>query len=286
MSKLQFSIGVLSWKGYDSLKNSLISYEQNGLSRLTNNKFICLPEYNEEGIEIAKKFNYESILIKKNIGILGGFKELAKQMPRGPILLLENDLELIENKQTTYEQIKNSIDFLSKHNAIQVRLRSRSDPGEPFVGITKYKQYWSNDFTCSIKRFFRPAKAKRLIGTSIYSIQNPERRHPKYIKKLSNEFYLVSSSNLNWANLAILVDRDSYLKIIIKRAEQTKSKNYINGYLYLILSLLQLKLLIKTFRRNLLKVVERLQQEVVRRPYLYLNLNKDKLNNLYQIQLL
>ena len=230
MSKLQFSIGILSWKGYDSLKNSLISYEKNGLSKLTNHKFICLPEYNEEGIKIAKRFNYKSILIDENIGILGGFKELAKQMPKGPILLLENDLELIENTKTTFDQIKKSIHYLSKYNATQVRLRSRLDPGEPFVGVQKYEQYWSKNFSSSIKRFFRPAKAKKLIGTSIYSIQNPEIRHPKYIKKLTNGFYLVPSSTLNWANLAILVDRDSYLRIIIKRAEETKSKKYINGF--------------------------------------------------------
>ena len=230
MSRLQFSIGILSWKGYDSLKNSLMSYEINGLSKLTNNKFICLPEYNEEGIKIAKNFNYEPILIDENIGILGGFKELAKQMPKGPILLLENDLEIIENKKTTFNQLQKSIDFLSKHDAIQVRLRSRFNPGEPFVGVLKYNQYWSNNFLCYIKRFLRPIKAKKLIGTSIYSIQNPEIRHPKSIKKLSYEFYLVSSSVLNWSNLAILVDRDTYLETIIKRAEDTQSKNYINGF--------------------------------------------------------
>ncbi len=230
MSGLKFSIGILSWKGYNSLNNSLISYENNGLSRLTNNKFICLPEYNEEGIKIAKKFNYEPILIRENIGILGGFKELAKQMPKGPILLLENDLELIENEETTFNQIKKSINYLYKHKAIQVRLRSRFDPGEPFVGILKYEQYWSNNLFCSIKRLFRPAKAIKLIGTSIYSTQNPEIHHPKYVKKLPNGFYLVPSSTLNWANLAILVDRDIYLRIIIKRAEETKSTKYINGF--------------------------------------------------------
>ena len=230
MSKLHFSIGILSWKGYSSLENSLISYEKNGLSKLTNNKFICLPEYNEEGIKIAKKYNYKSILIDKNIGILGGFKELAKQMPTGPILLLENDLELIENTKTTFYQIKESIRLLSVHNAIQVRLRSRLDPGEPFVGILKYKQYWSNNFLSYIKRTFRPAKAKKLIGTAVYSIQNPEISHPKFIKKLSNDFYLVSSSILNWANLAILVDRDTYLRTIIKTAEYTQSKKHINGF--------------------------------------------------------
>ena len=56
MKKLKFSIGILSWKGYDSLYNSLKSYEENGLSSLTQFKFICLPEYNNEGIKICKSF--------------------------------------------------------------------------------------------------------------------------------------------------------------------------------------------------------------------------------------
>ena len=96
MKNPDFSIGILSWNGYDSLLNSLKSYEKNGLSKLTNHKYICLPEYKTEGIEIAKSFSYEPILIKQNLGILGGFKALAEKMPLGPILLLENDLPLIE----------------------------------------------------------------------------------------------------------------------------------------------------------------------------------------------
>ena len=96
---ISFAIGILSWKGYDSLENSLNSYKKNGLSNMTDHKFVCLPEYTEEGIKIAEKYNYKPILIKENLGILGGFKKLAKEMPKGPILLLENDLELIENKK-------------------------------------------------------------------------------------------------------------------------------------------------------------------------------------------
>ena len=98
MNNLSFAIGILSWKGYDSLENSLQSYKKNGLSNMTIHKFVCLPEYTKEGIKIAEKYNYKPILIKKNLGILGGFKKLAEKMPKGPILLLENDLELIESK--------------------------------------------------------------------------------------------------------------------------------------------------------------------------------------------
>jgi len=230
MVTLPFSIGILSWKGYDSLINSLKTYENNGLSKLTKHKYICLPDYKKEGIEIAKKFYYKPILIKKNLGILGGFKALAENMPEGPILLLENDLPLIENEKTTYQQLKKSLELLSNQTVIQIRLRSRTNPGEPFVGIKKYKKYWSNNFASSIMRHMRPYKAESLIGTSIYLLEEPKKRHPEHIKEVSDSFYSVSSSVLNWANLAILVDRDKYLNVIIKKAESINSSKTINGF--------------------------------------------------------
>ena len=109
MKNLSFSIGILSWRGYVSLENSLITYDRHGLNNLTDSKYICLPEYTQEGIELSKKYNYKPILFNKNIGILNGFKELAKKMPRGPLLLLENDLPLVENKEETFSLINTSI---------------------------------------------------------------------------------------------------------------------------------------------------------------------------------
>ena len=230
MNKLPFAIGILSWKGYDSLENSLYSYKKNGLSNLTKHKFVCLPEYSEEGIKIVEKYDYKPILIKKNLGILGGFKKLAKEMPKGPILLLENDLELVEKKKETYSQLQKSINLLNEHKLIQVRLRSIKSPGEPFVGLKKYKSYWSDSVISRTKRFFRPLKAHRLIGTSCYYHKEPDKIHPDIVKKIHKSFYLVTSSILNWANLGILVDRDIYLEKIIKTAEQIKSKKRINGF--------------------------------------------------------
>lgn len=230
MNLLPFSIGIISWKGYDSLKNSLISYEKNGLLKLTNKKFICLPEYTDEGIKLAKRFKFKPILFRENIGVLGHYKILVNDMPSGPILLLENDLELTKNEETTYDQLKLSIDLLSKHRAIQVRLRNRFNPGEPFVGIDKYKQYWSDDFLSYLKRFFRPQKAKKLIGNSFYVHDNPEKFHPEYIERLSNGFFLVSSEIINWTNQSILVDRDKYLEIIINKAEQSNIQRGPGGF--------------------------------------------------------
>ena len=230
MNDLRFAIGILSWKGYDSLENSLYSYKINGLSNMTDNKFVCLPEYTEEGIKIVKKYNYKPILINENFGILKGFKFLAEKMPKGPLLLLENDLELIESEKETFSQLQKSINLLNEHKLIQVRLRSRMNPGEPFEGLRKYKNYWSDNIISRTKRLLRPFKARRLIGTSTYYFKEPDKIHPDFVKKIYKGFYIVPSSVLTWANLAILVDRDVYLETIIKRAELYNSQKYINGF--------------------------------------------------------
>ena len=230
MTILPFSIGIISWKGYDSLENSLNSYEKNGLLNLTDKKYICLPEYTNVGVKLAKRFKFKPILLKENIGVLGHLKKLVNNMPSGPILLLENDLELIENKDTTYNQLKTAIDFLSQFDAIQVRLRSRFNPGEPFVGKKKYNQYWSDNFLSYLKRLVRPIKAKKLIGNSMYVYENPEKYHPNEIEKLCNGFFLVSSEIINWTNQSILVDRNKYLNIIIKKADASNIQRGPGGF--------------------------------------------------------
>ncbi len=230
MKKLPLSLGVLSWKGYSSLLHTLTSYEKNGLNKLVDKKYIFLPEYSQLGIDISKKFGYKAILNNNNVGILNGFKELAKNMPAGPILLLENDLPVIEQEKNIYFQLKESIKMLNKGNIAQIRLRSVKNPGEPFHAISKYKNYWSNRFLSKFKRFFRPFKAKKLISTSIYCEENPHYKHEQYIKKLPNGFYKVSTDVINWSNLAMLVDKNFFLDVIIKEAENTRSKRNLNGF--------------------------------------------------------
>ncbi len=230
MKNLKFSIGILSWKGYESLNNSLKSYEKYGLNKLTKSKFLCLPEFSSKGVKLAQKFGYKPILFKKNIGILNGFKSLALNMPDGPVLLLENDLPLVENYKTTFALIKKSLEHLYKYNAAQVRLRSIKDPGKPFHSIQKYNNYWGCGTLNILKRFLRPNKAKKLIGTGIYIEKNPHLKFSKYISKLENNSYLITSEIMNWSNLAIIVDRNFFLNVIVKEAEITDGKKKINGF--------------------------------------------------------
>ena len=64
----------------------------------------------------------------------------------------------------------------------------------------------------------------------MYVFKNPEKQHPDEIKKLTNGFFLVSSSNISWTNQSILVDKNQYLEIIIKKAELSNIKRGPGGF--------------------------------------------------------
>ena len=62
----------------------------------------------------------------------------------------------------------------------------------------------------------------------IYTEKDPHIKFPKYISKLENNSYLITSEIMNWSNLAIMVDRNFFLKVIIEEAEITDSNKKIN----------------------------------------------------------
>ena len=117
-----------------------------------------------------------------------------------------------------------------KYKAAQIRLRSIKDPGEPFHAIDKYNKYWGVGTLKKLKRLLRPKKAKKLIGTGIYIEKNPHLKFSKYISKLENNSYLITSQIMNWSNLAIMVDRNFFLNVVIKKAEITDRSKKINGF--------------------------------------------------------
>ena len=126
--------------------------------------------------------------------------------------------------------LTHSIKFLYSENVAQVRLRSKKKPGIPFHAIPKYNRYWDGTALSRIRKFLRPSKANRLIGTSVYVEDEPHFQHPDYITYLSDGFYSVSSHVLNWSNLAFLVDKNFFLNVIIKEAENTYNSKNMRNY--------------------------------------------------------
>ena len=102
---MTLGMGILSWKGGDTLKQSLNSYANANLFSLFDETVIFLPEQGDYETQIAKDFNLKIFGSDKNLGILGGFKALAQSMTADYILLLENDCPLIEDFTEAQKQI-------------------------------------------------------------------------------------------------------------------------------------------------------------------------------------
>ena len=65
-----------------------------------------------------------------------------------------------------------------------------------------------------LARFIQPWKARRLIGMSVYLEKYPEKKHPRYIKKLEEDFYIVDSCAMNWTNQSILTTKKFFLEML------------------------------------------------------------------------
>lgn len=236
---MSLGLGILSWKGGDTLKISLESYRKENLFSLFDKTIIFLPEQQNYETQIAQEFNLEIYGHSENLGILGGFKALAMSITSDYILLLENDCPLIENFSEAQKQILFAKNLLETHQANVIRLRHREYAGQDWGVVRKYREYYpaSNapcleKILCYLKRRLRPNKANRLKGWSIYA---PESKNTSLFPDIAhydfdNDIYYVDSAYLPWTNQSILIKRDFFLNTIIKYAENAPTKRRINAF--------------------------------------------------------
>lgn len=229
---------VLSWKGYDTLKNSLQSYADQDFLSLFEETCVFLPEAGEKGRAIAQQFGMKQSETAENLGILGGFEAMGHSMSTPYILLLENDLPLIETREVAERQIGDALEYLKIGKAQVVRFRHRIKWGYDFAAPDKFIRYFgepnnptSKHISAFVRRMLRPAKAYRLSGNAIYVYKDAHKRFPKEISyDPKTDFYLVSSSILPWTNQSIMIDRQFFLDHIIRYAKGATTTRRVNGF--------------------------------------------------------
>ena len=67
MKKLDISIGILTWKRLDVLRQTLNSYKQNGLLSISDDITIFFQEIGEKEIKLANEFGVKYLGNKSNI---------------------------------------------------------------------------------------------------------------------------------------------------------------------------------------------------------------------------
>lgn len=237
--KLPIGIGILSWKGGDTLKSSLESYQKEDLLSLFDEKKVFLPEQGSYETEIAQEYGLSISGDPKNFGILGGFKALAESMTSDYVLLLENDCPLVEDYAEAQKQLMLAQKLLENNRAHVIRLRHREYPGQDWSVLRKYRTLYpentastQNKIRCFFNRILRPCKAERFKGWSIYSPESKGKSlYPDIIHYNSDkDYYLLDSFYIPWTNQSIMINRKFFLDVIIRYAEAANTTRRINGF--------------------------------------------------------
>lgn len=225
-------LGVLSWRGAHSLRATLQSYQERDFFSLFDQPLLFLPDPDEAVLGVAGQFTIPMQQDPVNRGILAGMEQIALRLQTDYILFAENDCPLIETKSQAKSQLNTALSLLSSGQAQIARMRHIKNPGQPFVALEKYRQYYpqTDTWMAKAKRWMRPSKARRLQGIAIYQESDPAGKFPKVISKADNGFYLVDASVLNWSNLAVLVEREFFLKTIIAYAKNVPFTRGANNF--------------------------------------------------------
>ena len=239
-------VGILSWKSHKTLEKSLISYENVNFKELFDDVKIIFQEISKEDIILADRFGYDYVGTEKNLGIQNGHKLIYENLKTDYIIVLENDNPIIVKREELIIKLRQSINLLINNKIDLMRLRHRWTFGEGF-SLEKYINYYSieklhekynqnninKSFLFSLKKLFkrliRPGKAIRLAGYSLYFEKEPEKKFPKYIKKLDDELFSVSSYIIPWTNQSVLIHRQFYGNLI-SYAYNNPSSRTANGF--------------------------------------------------------
>jgi hypothetical protein len=236
INNLSLGLGILSWKGGETLKSSLKSHATGNLFSLFKENIIFLPEQQSYETHIAQQYPLSIYGSPKNLGIFGGFNFIAKTLNTDYVLILENDFHLLTNPEITRQTIYKAYELLKNNQADIVRLRSRTNPGEPFCGAFKYQKYYPNanshfskKISAWILRQLMPYHTHKSLGMMFYDIEKNIKNYPKFFHFTDN-IPITDTRFLPWSNNPCLVKRDFLLENVLKYAENYKTRRFVNGF--------------------------------------------------------
>ena len=120
---------VLSHGRRDRLEKSLKSYEDNGLTDMVGDNFIFFNEISSDDISLIendyKKFEWGGHPV--NCGIGWGVVKSITECNTKYVLFLENDFELVTNKDDIYRQLEIGLRNLNKGNIDIIKYRQIKD---------------------------------------------------------------------------------------------------------------------------------------------------------------
>jgi hypothetical protein len=207
----QITIGYLSWKRHDVLKQTLVSHKDLGLFDIIppKNRIIFFQEFSNIDKEIADQFNLTIKSDAQNVGILNAFINLVENCNTEYFIFSENDWLLRESKEDTEKTLNDCLDILKNNKADMIRLRSKKHPGVPYFSSDS----WINEEISENNPKDFPYKLESLSwvkahNNNLYSDDTFQDYQGNY------KWYITSIHNQRWSN-NIFITKTSYLKEII-----------------------------------------------------------------------
>ncbi len=226
---MSVGLSILSWRGSQTLSRSLESYAEARLFNEFSESQLFLPDPDKAVLEVAKHFDIQTRTSPQNHGIMENMASAAATMSTEYILMLENDCPLIEPLEEVRIQLEKSLALLTSDDVIMARLRSIREPGQAFLGLTKYRRLYNGTLRSAIIKFLRPDKTNRLSGYALYDGPSSIQRHPQYFQDAGDGFYLVDCFAMPWTNQSILIHRETFLNKIIPMAHSVKTNRHANN---------------------------------------------------------
>lgn len=230
-------LGILSWKGYETLDITLSLLNQSGTADLFDEKFIFFPEIDDTARALAAKHGFDCGGSEQNLGIYGGFKALAQSLSSDTVLLLENDLRMIEQPAEAATQLATSFRLIESEAVQVVCLRNCRDPGHYDETITKFRRFYPAPDAPSFDRFrgfmlqtFRPGKGAKLLGYAPYVMDRPEDHFDQLKRDPETGFWIMTPAQRTWTNQAVMINRRFFLDVLMERVENAATRRRVNGF--------------------------------------------------------
>jgi hypothetical protein len=228
-------VGILSWKGYESLEASLATYNRIDMLGLFDEAVAYLPEAAEPGPAICRAAGVYPVEVARNGGILAGFEGLARSMSSEIVLLLENDFQVIVGSDEAKRQILHSKYLIESGTVRIVRLRSLTEPGEPFVARQKFNRYfpargagWQKRLKATVRRLLRPKGTMRALGQAV--LHDQKLAAERGVARFDEEgFGLTTSRYISWTNNPVMMRREDFLESVIEVAKAANTRRRVNG---------------------------------------------------------
>jgi hypothetical protein len=230
--KDKITLGILCWKAFKTVENTLKSYKENGLLEIVN-PVIYFQERTAECDAIAAKYGITDIMgTNENTGILQAFIDLIEHSKTPYFIFAECDFELIHAPGETKEILEECIKLITEHKVDLVRLRDRKKPGEPlgardFVPGT-HEELQSSEYKAN-QGF--PYKAE-----SVHFFDKPDEKFPGVftVVDYKHKWYICDSAHQTWSNNIFIATtaflKEKVLPLLKQRPVDANGKNSDNKF--------------------------------------------------------